>query len=150
MADVLALHTDYSMWESYQRLDAIEKIRHPGFSKTLFDNASCTYCRSHQYELARHWYAPRMRQAAERLAKAVAENDRKVVLCDDPETERLALMERPLESLRPVLPRTAAQYRTTMLAIAAALENAAVPVAPGANLLKNPTFASKDGLAPDK
>jgi hypothetical protein len=150
MADVLALHTDYSMWESYQRLDAIEKIRYPGFSKTLFDNASCTYCRSHQYELARHWYAPRMRRAAERLAKAVAENDRKVVLCDDPETERLALMERPLESLRPVLPRTAAQYRTTMLAIAAALENAAGPVAPGTNLLKNPAFASTDGLVPDK
>ena len=122
MADVLALHTDYSLWESYLRLDAVEKIRFPDFPKTLFDNASCGYCRSHQYELARHWYAPRMHKAAERLAKAVAANDRKVKLYDDPEAERAALMERPLESLRPMLPRDAAQYRATLLAIADMLE----------------------------
>ena len=118
MADTLALHTDYSMWESYLRLDKIEKVRFPGFTKTLFDNASCRYCRSHQYELARHWYAERMRKAAERIANAVAANDRMVVLFDNPEDERKALMERPLESLRPVLPRTAEHYRATMLAIA--------------------------------
>ena len=118
MADTLALHTDYSMWESYLRLDRIEKVKFPGFSRTLFDNASCGYCRSHQYELARHWYAERMRKAADRLAKAVEANDREAVLFDDPEGERRALMERPLESLRPVLPRTASQYRSAMLAIA--------------------------------
>ena len=118
MADTLALHTDYSMWESYLRLDGIEKVKFPGFSKTLFDNASCGYCRSHQYELARHWYAERMRKAADRLAKAVEANDREAALFDDPEGERRALMEKPLESLRPALPRTASQYRSTMLAIA--------------------------------
>ena len=122
MADVLALHTDYSLWESYLRLDAVEKIRFPDFPKTLFDNASCGYCRSHQYELARYWYAPRMHKAAERLAKAVAADDRKVKLYDDSEAERATLMERPLESLRPVLPRDAAQYRATLLAIADMLE----------------------------
>ena len=122
MADVLALHTDYSMWESYLRLDAIEKVTNPEFTKTLFDNASCSYCRSHQYELARHWYNERMRTAADRLAKAVAANDRKVTLCDDAEAERQALMAKPLESLRPTLPRTEAQYRKTMLAIADVLE----------------------------
>ena len=121
MADTLALHTDYSMWESYLRLDGIEPVRFPGFAKTLVDNASCGYCRSHQYELARHWYAVRMRTAAERLSRAVETNDRKVELFDDPEDERRALMERPLESLRPLLPRTAAQYRSTMLAIADAV-----------------------------
>ena len=76
MADLLALHTDYSIWESYQRLDAVEKIQNPDFSKTLFENASCRYCRSHQYELARHWYAARARRMAERLAQAVASGDR--------------------------------------------------------------------------
>ena len=122
MADTLALHTDYSLWESCLRLDAVEKVQNPDFTKTLFDNASCGYCRSHQYELARHWYAARMRKEADRLEKAVAANDRKAALFDEPEAERQALMERPLESLRPVLPRTASQYRATMLAIAAALE----------------------------
>ena len=118
MADVLALHTDYSLWESYLRLDAVEKVRNPEFTKVLFDNASCGYCRSHQYELARHWYAARMRQAADRLEKAVAANDRTAALFDKSEDERQALMARPLESLRPALPRTEAQYRATMRAIA--------------------------------
>ena len=122
MADVLALHTDYSIWESYLRLDAIEKVQNPDFTKTLFDNASCSYCRSHQYELARHWYAERMRKAASRLAIAVASHERNVVLFDNSEDERKALMERPLESLRPTRPRTEANFRATMCSIADALE----------------------------
>ena len=122
MADVLALHTDYSLWESFLRLDAIEKVRNPDFPKTLFDNASCRYCRSHQYELARHWYAPRLGKMAGRLAKAVAADDRGAVLFDDSEKERMALMARPMESLRPTLPRTAKNFRATMVAIAALLE----------------------------
>ncbi len=114
MADLLALHTDYSLWESYQRLDAVEKIQNPEFSKTLFENASCPYCRSHQYELARHWYAVRARQMAERLAQAVASGDRAVKLGGDGEPERLALKAKPLESLKPDLPRTEANFRKVL------------------------------------
>ncbi len=114
MADLLELHTDYSLWESFLRLDAVEKVRNPGFPKTLFDNASCGYCRSHQYELARHWYASRMKEMAARLARAVAAGDRTVALFDDPEAERRALMEVPLESLKPVRPRTEANFRKVL------------------------------------
>jgi len=115
MADLLELHTDYSLWESYLRLDAVEKVRNPDFPKTLLDNASCEYCRSHQYELARHWYAPRMAKMAERLAAAVAAGDRQAALFDDSMVERCALMTRPLESLRPVQPRTWERYRKTLM-----------------------------------
>ena len=118
MADLLELHTDYSLWESFCRLGAVEKVRNPDFPKTLFDNASCKYCRSHQYELARHWYAPRIRKMAARLADAVASGDRKAVLFDDPETERRALLSRPLESLRPQQPRTWERYREILRALA--------------------------------
>ena len=114
MADLLALHTDYSLWESYQRLDAIEKIQNPLFEKTLFDNASCSYCRSHQYELARHWYAPHVRAVAAKLAKAVAAGDRKASLAVDSNRERAALMARPLESLKPMLPRTEENFRKVL------------------------------------
>ena len=114
MADLLALHTDYSLWETYQRMDAVEKIRNPEFSKTLFENASCPYCRSHQYELARHWYAARARQMAESLAKAVASGDRAAKLGCDAEQMRLALKAKPLESLRPTLPRTEANFRKVL------------------------------------
>ena len=122
MADVLELHTDYSLWESYCRLEAVEKVQNPDFTKTLFDNASCDYCRSHQYELARYWYAARMRKAASRLAKAVASHECHAVLFDNSEDERQALMGKPLESLRPTRPRTETNFRTTMQSIADALE----------------------------
>ena len=122
MADLLELHTDYSLWESFLRLDAVEKVRNPDFPKTLLDNASCGYCRSHQYELARHWYAPRMAKMAARLAAAVAAGDRNAALFDDPKAERRALLERPLESLKPVRPRTGERYRQTMLACALEVE----------------------------
>ena len=117
MADLLALHTDYSMWEAYQRMDAVEKIQNPNFSKTLFENASCSYCRSHQYELARHWYAVRAQQMAERLAKAVAAGDRAAKFsggAEEAEQMRLALKERPLESLKPTLPRTEENFRKVL------------------------------------
>ena len=121
MADLLALHTDYSLWESYQRLDAVEKIKNPDFSKTLFENASCNYCRSHQYELARHWYAPHARKMADRLAKAVASGDRAAKLSEGAEAERLALKAKPLESLKPTLPRTQENFRKVMREIMSAL-----------------------------
>ncbi len=35
-ADLLALHTDYSLYESCQRLDAVEKIRNPDFEHVLY------------------------------------------------------------------------------------------------------------------
>ena len=118
MADLLALHTDYSLWESYERLDAVEKIQNPLFEKTLFENASCNYCRSHQYELARHWYAPHARKVADSLAKAVASGNRKAKLTHSPEQERLALKKKPLESLKPTLPRTEENFRATLRRIA--------------------------------
>jgi hypothetical protein len=114
MADLLALHTDYSLWESYRRLDAVEKIRNPLFEKTLFENASCSYCRSHQYELARHWYAPHVRAVAAKLAAAVAAGDRAATLTVPANDERLALKAKPLESLKPVLPRTAENFRKVL------------------------------------
>ena len=117
MADLLALHTDYSLWESYRRLDAVEKIRNPLFEKTLFENASCNYCRSHQYELARHWYAPHVKSVAAKLAKAVSAGNRKAAVTVNAEQERLALKAKPLESLKPTLPRTQENFRKVLRAI---------------------------------
>ena len=114
MADLLALHTDYSLWESYLRLDSVEKIQNPNFSKTLFENASCGYCRSHQYELARHWYAPHMRTIAKNLAKAIASGDKDAKISPNAEKERLALKKKPLQSLRPTQLRTEENFRKVM------------------------------------
>jgi thiol-disulfide isomerase/thioredoxin len=121
MADLLALHTDYSLWESYQRLDAVEKIRNPAFEKTLFENSSCGYCRSHQYELARYWYAPHVKAVVEKLAEAVAVGKRKATVTVNAEQERLALKAKPLESLRPTLPRTEENFRKVLGEVASLL-----------------------------
>ena len=120
MADVLALHTDYSLWESYLRLDAVEKVKSKNFTKVLFDNASCSYCRSQQYEFARHWYLPRANAFAAQVSAAVKANDRsdKVLAFPDGERARRALMELPLESLKPTLPRTEETFQRTMRKIA--------------------------------
>ena len=111
LADLLALHTDYSLRESYLRLDAVEKIRNPAFEKTLFENAANYYCLSHQYELVRHWVAPCARALAKRVADAVAAGDRSAKTSVGAESLRLAAKKRPLESLRPTLPRTQNEFR---------------------------------------
>ena len=111
LADILALHTDYSLWESYLRLDSIEKVRNPEFTKTLFENAANDYCLSHQYEIVRHWVVPSMRRVAKRIADAVAADDRRITLPKDFEELRCELKGKPLESLRPTLPRTREEFR---------------------------------------
>lgn len=111
LADILALHTDYSLWESYLRLDSIEKVRNPEFTKTLFENAANDYCLSHQYEIVRHWVVPSMRRVAKRIADAVAAGDRDAKISVDFETLRREAKKRPLASLRPTLPRTQEQFR---------------------------------------
>ena len=110
MADLLDLHTDYSLWESFGRLDAIERIRNPDFEHVLVDNATCGYCRSHQAEAARHYYLPAMRMLAETIRGKVAANDKAgydmKALRDRFEGLRESLLQRPLGEMRPTLPRT--------------------------------------------
>ncbi|MDO4571365.1 MAG: hypothetical protein Q4D38_13345 [Planctomycetia bacterium] len=64
MRDILALHEDYSLYETWERCNAIEPIQNPNFGWVLLDNASCHYCRSHQYELMDRWYLPVVREIA--------------------------------------------------------------------------------------
>jgi hypothetical protein len=121
MADILALDTDYSLWESLERLNPVEKIQNPLFEKTLFENSSCNYCRSHQYELARHWYAPHVKAVAARIARVVASNDHKADRTLNAESERLELKAKPLNSLRPTLPRTEGNFQRIFREIIAIL-----------------------------
>lgn len=137
MADVLALHTDFSVYESYLRLDAVEKIRNPGFDRILLENTAGIYCRSHQYELARHWYAPVMRDLANAIAAKVDAVDRESSLefvggigdglMNDRHLRpdiRNRMRTEPLATWKPTLPRTPENFRKTMLGLAAASEDA--------------------------
>ena len=119
-ADLLALHTDYSLYESYLRLDAVEKIRNPDFEHVLYDNASCGYCRSHQYEVAQHWAVPAMTDLANMLAERAAAGDKSPIPSLNQDRYRERSLHRPLAEMRPMLPRTAESWRRVLGDLSAA------------------------------
>lgn len=109
--DLLALHGDYSLAESYDRLAAIHPIAYPDFGKTLVGNAVNGYCASHHYEAFAHLYLPWWRHLAlTGKARTPAEVQ--------------AGFDKPLTDMRPTLARTPENYRRTMLALAQAAEEA--------------------------
>jgi len=118
MADLLELHTDYSLWESFERLDAIEKIRLPEFEHVLVDNATCEYCRSHQAEAARHYYLPAIRLLAETIRAKVRAGDRagydRKALGARFTALREELLTRSLREMRPTRPRTRENFVQTL------------------------------------
>ena len=58
LAGLLALHPDFSICDTYERLRRIHPITNPSFASVLVDNAANFYCASHQAELAAHCYLP--------------------------------------------------------------------------------------------
>ena len=123
MADVLALHTDYSLAESYDRLNGVERISNPNFSKVLVENAICGYCFSHQYEAAAYWYRPYIDEFADEFVRRAQCGDRSKIAFPALEQYRDARMyAKPLDEMRPTLPRTQESFRQTMLGLAEAAD----------------------------
>ena len=115
MTRLLALHTDYSLWESYERLEATEHIANPRFDHVLVDNAINSYCRSHQYEAAANWYEPLAVRLADDICGRLDADDRSPLDQDALESESRslhdAMLERPLRSMRPTGGRTIQLFR---------------------------------------
>ena len=124
MADLLALHTDYSLAESFDRLNAVEPVKNPNFPKVLVENATCKYCASHQYEAAEYWYKPAIREFADMIAGKVSADDRSPIPAQPAfDAYRDARMyAKPLAGMRPALLRTQASYARTLMAFAEAAE----------------------------
>jgi hypothetical protein len=57
LADLLGQHTDYSLYDSLEKLKATAPVN-PCFEQTLKNNASAPYCRSYIYENVRYLYLP--------------------------------------------------------------------------------------------
>ena len=74
-ADVLALHSDFSLTDSLDRLEKVEHIRNPDFEHVFFENSACGYCLSHQAEYARGWYVPATTWLTDILAARAAAGD---------------------------------------------------------------------------
>ncbi len=118
--DILSLHADYSLCESLHRLSAEAPLFTPDFGKVLLDNASASYCRSHQYEIAAGCYVPFAEDFASEVRRRVAAGDRRQI----DETwyrERIDfrlgdLAEKGIEAFGPKSKRTLPDYRGAMLA----------------------------------
>ena len=121
-AETLALHTDYSLWESYVRLDQVEKVRNPDFPRVLMENAINDYCIGYQYEAAEYIYKPVIADVHEAVSALLKKGDRKAQLDVKRVDYRKWMLGTPLCEMKPTLDRTVENYRKTMLKLAEAAE----------------------------
>ncbi|MCL2744490.1 MAG: hypothetical protein FWE67_11630, partial [Planctomycetaceae bacterium] len=124
--DLLALHDDYSMNATYERLKTVSEVN-PHFEKALLNNAANGYCASYQYELFAYCYLPIVRAYAEAAAALVEAGDTAGKL-DTATLQKIYtdafadVRAKPLAEMKPALPRTAEQYRKIMLELAEVAE----------------------------
>ena len=127
MTRLLALHEDYSLADSLDRLNAVHPVANPNFEHVLVDNAVNGYCRSHQYEAAAFWYEPLARDCVVAARAKVAADDRTPIddaaLAAKSEAYHQAMLTRPLVEMRPTAPRTEAAFRALMRELAARLRS---------------------------
>ena len=118
--EILALHTDFSLCESLDRLAEEAPIFGKDFDKVLLDNASNAYCRSHQYEIAAGCYMPFAGAFVREVLRRVDAGERERIPDDWATNTREAcladLKGRGMEAYRPSSPRTADEYRRVMTA----------------------------------
>ena len=112
--EILALHTDYSLDESYDRLCRDGDVRAKDFPKVLLDNAINGYCRSHQYEIAAGWYQPMAKAVVAEFLRRLEAGDRtevpKAFFEQTHKSTYDAMVEQGFGPLRPTLPRLRREY----------------------------------------
>lgn len=119
MRDMLALHEDYSIYETVVQLNKTCKIENPEFDKVILDNASCGYCQSHQYELMNTWYLPCFNVIADWAIDRLDRDDKSEFTYPEQfkKTGQAAyakMMATPLADQKPTLDRTPENYRNVM------------------------------------
>ena len=124
MSDILELHTDYSLWDSFERLNAVRPVENPNFGRVLFDNAVNSYCASHQYEASRYVYVPMARRFADWICKATENGVCGMPPYDTGRPEHAAALARPLESMKPAVERTPGKIRAAFNGFASLADEA--------------------------
>ena len=114
LAEILALHTDFSVCDTYRRMDEVCHIANPDFGRVLIDNAANYYCASHQAELAEHCYIPAFEAFARHIMEKVAADDRSPPDAGVIKAVRDRTLDIPLESMRSSKPRTRAGFNSAL------------------------------------
>ena len=122
LASLLALHTDFSVCDTYDRLAKVHPIAYSGFSSVLVDNAANSYCSSHQAELARHCYLPAFRHFVETIKARMAAGDRTPFARGDLEGFRIRAMAMSIAALRLDAPRTRDEFNRVLDAVLSAAQ----------------------------
>ncbi len=116
--EILALHTDFSLCESLDRLAEEAPIFSRDFGKVLFDNASNAYCRSHQYEMAAGCYIPFAEAFVREVLRRVEAGERERLPDEWAAKTRESCLDdlkgRGIEAYRPSSLRTADDYRRVL------------------------------------
>ena len=122
MGRVLSLHTDYSLNDSLERLNAVEPVRNPDFGQVLLENAVNTYCASHQAEAALHLYPQIIDHVAAEIRSRMATGSKEPLDSKGVVSLVEAFLKRPLATLKGDMERTAGNYRQAMLDFAETAE----------------------------
>ena len=125
--DLLALHDDYSMHATYERLKTVSEVN-PHFEKTLIANAANGYCASYQYELFAYCYLPIVRSYAEAAIALVEAGDVAGKFDMDAlgkvyDAAFADVKHKPLAGMKPTAARTQERYRQIMSDLATLAED---------------------------
>ena len=116
--DILALHTDCSLYESLCRLSAIAPCQQRDFDRVLLENASNGYCLSHQYETAKGWCCPLVGDIADELRRKLDGCDRTPLAKETVDrlskSRKVELEARGIVALRPQSARGPADWRKAL------------------------------------
>lgn len=74
LADLLAIHDDYSLFVSLKELESVTDTN-PNFELTLKHNAECPYCRSFIFENAKYLYVPEMKIVFDEVKRSAVWNN---------------------------------------------------------------------------
>ena len=118
LAGILAVHPDFSICDTYERLRQIHPITNPDFASVLVDNAANFYCASHQAELAAHCYLPAFDAYLKLLGDRLRTDDRTPPERSCLESVRKSAMRMSFDELRLKVPRTRESFNSALDAIA--------------------------------
>jgi hypothetical protein len=114
MSRLLALHTDYSLVDSLERMKAVHPVSNPNFGNVLMDNCANSYCASHQAEMAEHLYKPAIECFTAHILEKVNADDRTPLSAKVVSSLRDKVVAMPLEALRTKSPRTIVAFRVIL------------------------------------
>ena len=141
LAELLALHEDFSICDTYDHLCAIQPVALPTFASVLVDNVANYYCTSHQAELARHCYIPAFEHYLDVIKKRMLANDRTPPAKKCLDAYRKRAMKMGFDELRLKVPRTRESFNAALDRIlASSAPHAREPVGRG-----RPDITNKDG-----